>query len=178
MDILVITETWLYSGDDAKLREITPSGYQIVSNPRDTRRGGGVAVICRESYKCEMKTPTDFRSFECLQLELIYGNRKSYIIPVYRPEPNETSMRQFFNEFTRLPEIMCVIPSEILILGDFNIHLDTPGNSNALHFINILKDFNLVQHVLESTHENGHLLDLIIARPTDCVSNVAVGVFF
>ena len=96
MDILVITETWLQSGDDAKLREITPSGYQIVSNPRDTRRGGGVAVICRESYKCEMKTPTDFRSFECLQLELIYGNRKSYIIPVYRPEPNVTSMGQFF----------------------------------------------------------------------------------
>ena len=73
---------------------------------------------------------------------------------------------------------MCVIPSEILILGDFNIHLDTPGNSTALHFINILKDFNLVQHVLESTHKNGHLLDLIISRPTDFVSNVAVGEFF
>ena len=72
---------------------------------------------------------------------------------------------------------MCVIPSEILILGDFNIHLDTPGNSNALRVINILKDFNLVQHVLESTHENGHLLDLIISRPTDFVSNVAVGEF-
>ena len=73
---------------------------------------------------------------------------------------------------------MCVIPSEILIRGDFNIHLDTPGNSNALRVINILKDFNLVQHVLESTHENGHLLDLIISRPTDFVSNVAVGEFF
>ena len=47
-------------------------------------------------------------------------------------------MGQFFNEFTRLLEIMCVIPSEILILEDFNIHLDTPGNSNALRFINIL----------------------------------------
>ena len=46
---------------------------------------------------------------------------------------------------------MCVIPSEILILGDFNIHLDTPGNSNALRFINILKDFNLVQHVRKHT---------------------------
>ena len=107
MDILVITETWLYSGDDAKLREITPSGYQIVSNPRDTRRGGGVAVICRESYKREMKTPTDFRLFKCLQLELIYGNRKSYIVHVYRPEPNVTSMGQFSNEFTRLLEIIC-----------------------------------------------------------------------
>ena len=71
---------------------------------------------------------------------------------------------------------MCVIPNEILILGDFNIHLDIPGNSNALHFIDMLKDFNLV-HVLESTHENDHLLDLIISWPTDFVLNVSVGEF-
>ena len=32
--------------------------------------------------------------------------------------------------------------------------------------------------MLESTHENGHLLDLIISRPTDFVSYVAVGEFF
>ena len=126
MDILVITETWLYSDDSAKLRKITPPGYQIISNPRDSRRGGGVAVICRENYKCKMKTPTDFESFEFLQLELISGNQKSYIFAVYRPVPNAASIKQFFCEFTNFLEITCVVPNEILILGDFNIHLDIP----------------------------------------------------
>ena len=44
--------------------------------------------------------------------------------------------------------------------------------------MDMLTDFNLVQHVLESTHENDHLLDLIISRPTDFVLNVVVGEFF
>ena len=138
LDILVITETWLYSDDSAKLREITPPGYQSFSNPRDSRRGGGVAAICRENYKCKMKTSTDFESFEFLQLELISGKQKSFIFPVYRAEPNAASTKQFFSEFTNFLEITCVVPKEILILGDFNIHLDIPDNSNALHFTDIL----------------------------------------
>ena len=32
--------------------------------------------------------------------------------------------------------------------------------------------------LLESTHENDHLLDLVISRPTDFVLNVSVGEFF
>ena len=33
-----------------------------------------------------MKTSTDFESFEFLQLELISGDQKCYIFPVYRPD--------------------------------------------------------------------------------------------
>ena len=41
LDLLVITETWLHSSDDAKMKEITPDDYKLYSNPRDDRRGGG-----------------------------------------------------------------------------------------------------------------------------------------
>ena len=41
LDLLVITETWLHSNDDAKMKEITPDDYKLYSNPRDDRREGG-----------------------------------------------------------------------------------------------------------------------------------------
>ena len=36
----------------------------------------------------------------------------------------------------------------------------------------------MVQHVGEATHESGHLLDLVITRPTDFLSNALVGDLF
>ena len=42
----------------------------------------------------------------------------------------------------------------------------------TLRFAETLTAFNLVQHVTETTHESGHLLDLVISRPNDFVSNI------
>ena len=66
----------------------------------------------------------------------------------------------------------------IIFLGDFNNHLDEKNNSNSMFFCDILTSFNLVQHVGEATHESGHLLDLVITRPTDFVSNLLIGDLF
>ena len=55
LDILVITETWLFSEEIAKLKAITPGGYESYSAPRDARNGGGVAIICRNVLKCKVK---------------------------------------------------------------------------------------------------------------------------
>ena len=55
LDILVITETWLFSEEITKLKAITPGGYGPYSVPRDARMGGVVAIICRNVLKCRIK---------------------------------------------------------------------------------------------------------------------------
>ena len=50
LDIFVITETWLFSREQAKLNVITPEGYISFSKPRDERKGGGIAIICQNEY--------------------------------------------------------------------------------------------------------------------------------
>ena len=47
-----------------------------------------------------------------------------------------------------------------------------------MRFAETLTAFNLVQHVTEATHESGHLLDLVISRPNDFVSNIIIGKYF
>lgn len=49
------------------------------------------------------------------------------------------------------------------MVGDFNLHVDTSDHV-AKRFVNLLRSFNLVQHVNSETHSNGHTLVLVITR--------------
>lgn len=53
----------------------------------------------------------------------------------------------------------------LLIVADFNIHVD--NDATARQFLNLLDSFDLVQHVSEKTHANGHTLDLVISNAMD-----------
>ena len=72
-------------------------------------------------------------------------------------------MQTFFNEFEDLLENIVTTHLDIYISGDFNLHLDV-SDSNTQRFNEILKCFNLKQHVNFSTHVHGHWLDLLITK--------------
>jgi len=55
----------------------------------------------------------------------------------------------------------------LLILGDFNIHMDLPDDTDCRNMSDLLVSMGLKQHVLQPTHELGHTLDLIITRISD-----------
>ena len=73
----------------------------------------------------------------------------------------------FQDEFASLLEQLVPATGNLLIMGDFNFHLDEGSNSDACKFRHILESFNLKQHVATSTHCRGHILDLIITRFDD-----------
>ena len=56
------------------------------------------------------------------------------------------------------------LPGELLLLGDFNFHVDCPQNTDASAFIELIDSYGLVQHVRGPTHRHGHTLDLVITR--------------
>ena len=55
------------------------------------------------------------------------------------------------------------IHSDFYIVGDFNLHLDTPSATTTT-FNDILASFDTTQHVNFPTHIHGHWLDIIITR--------------
>ena len=82
LHLLILTESWLFSGDIAKMNEMTPDRYRLVSKSRDDRRGGGVGIICISEMKCVMKEiGRKFKSFEYLQLDISVENKKGFYIP-------------------------------------------------------------------------------------------------
>ena len=60
-----------------------------------------------------------------------------------------------------------LIKENLLISGDFNIHVDNIHDSDAIKFSDLLESFGLKQHVTGPTHKDGHTLDLIVTQCSD-----------
>jgi len=101
------------------------------------------------------------------------------LISVYRPPPspaNGLTLDIFLDEFGPLLEELEVTDAELLIVGDFNFHMDDLIDVNAIRFGRLLEAFDLQQHVKAPTHLYGHILDLVITRSAavPLVSNFSV----
>ena len=55
------------------------------------------------------------------------------------------------------------VREELLIVGDFNIHVDS-SNNESKGFLDILNANGITQHVTSPTHQKGHTLDIAITR--------------
>lgn len=173
-DLIAITETWLTKDDMAHRAEITLPGFKFLDVTRDNRRGGGCALLFKNTIKAQQMDIQLFRSFEYGDWLLQYGSNKLRLLVVYRP-PYSTghpvTMSVFFEEFASLLENVVLCPQPLLITGDFNIHLDQSQDNDAVKFCDLLSSMGLEQHVKKPTHVSGHILDLIITRCSDVLIN-------
>ena len=72
------------------------------------------------------------------------------------------------HEFAGLLETLSVSAKDhLLLVGDFNFHVDDPLDDAAKCFLHLLETWNLSQHVQLPTHDEGHTLDLVITRTDD-----------
>ena len=56
---------------------------------------------------------------------------------------------------------------DIIILGDFNIHMDNSNDNDATKLMDMIESLALKQHAEEPMHIFGHTLDLVITRLSD-----------
>ena len=70
-------------------------------------------------------------------------------------------------EFGDLVEQSSTLSGKLVILGDFNVHVDSSRDSESAQLSTLFESFGLVQHVYGSTHISGHTLDLLITRAID-----------
>ena len=89
-----------------------------------------------------------------------------WVFVIYRPP--EFTYELFYEEFSRLLEkTLAVHPGPVIFIGDFNFHVDDPNDYQAKHFTDLLRSFDLKQHVNGITHKDGQTLDLVITRSDD-----------
>ena len=56
---------------------------------------------------------------------------------------------------------------QLLITGDFNVHVGDPQDLCARKFLELFDGVGLKQHVDQPTHREGHTLDLTITRVSE-----------
>jgi len=166
LDILTLSESWLsIDTPPSILNSLTPPGFSIIHSPRITGLGGGLALIYRSSIKMSKILLPNCSSFESLCIRCTTTAKPSLsfiLLMIYRPPSSSKS--DFISDFSFVLEDLATSPSELIITGDFNVHVDQPNCSFASSFLNLLDVFSLTQHVTFPTHSSGHTLDLIITR--------------
>jgi hypothetical protein len=164
VDILALTETWLTPETlPSTLNSLTPPSYSIIHSPRLDGKGGGVGLIFRSHFKLSNVSLPIFSTFESLCVNLTIASSSFTLCTIYRP-PSQKNYTLFQAEFSTLLEYLISTPSELIITGDFNLHVDDPTSSPAASFLSLLDTFGLSQLISFPTHKAGHTLDLLITR--------------
>jgi len=113
-------------------------------------------------------------SFEYLCCRLAAGSRSDVIVlSVYRSGSKHITTA-FFDEFTTLLEALATFRCPVLLLGDLNIHLERDGDTHTIMFNDLLESFDMCQQVTEPTHQDGGLLDVIVTRCSDRVTEIVL----
>ena len=173
LDCLVITETWQLPSIDGKMNILKPAfidfchaegiNTKMFAVPRPTgRRGGGVAVLFKESlrvscYKVDCPAPV---SFEMLTVK-ITTNSSFVLVCLYRSQ-TQASFPRFLSEFRNLLISLSSINLQSVIAGDFNIWLNDLTNVNTQSFLRLLSEYNLTAMAADGpTHRDGNTLDFL-----------------
>ncbi|XP_060556715.1 uncharacterized protein LOC132717301 [Ruditapes philippinarum] len=171
IDFALLTETW-YSDEKQhqyETSDLNQHGYKISVANRKNKIGGGVALTCKTEIKMRKMEHWNKQSFEFGIWKLIFKSITVHVVGLYRP-PSLATCEQFVTDFSNFIEDILPTYSNLLIMGDFNLHLDNGSGASTI-FQNCLHAMGLEQHVNFSTHTAGNCLDLVI---TESINGVCV----
>lgn len=150
--IFHISETFLNSSVDNKLLCI--NNFNILRKDRIDRHGGGVLTYIHKSINFTSLIDLDSTLSESITIKISQSCSKPFITSViYRAPNSPAGWSDSFELYVAKSKVIC---SELIILGDFNINLNTPN----IKWNNILKQQDLVQLVTQNTRvqKNSHSL--------------------
>ncbi|XP_071498749.1 uncharacterized protein [Diadema antillarum] len=162
---MFLTETWLHSVDPVVIDECTPAGYTFLNVARGRNDPHGrIAVIYKTALNLSTANINILSSHDTFELAAVTNPSRSicYVV-IYRPPPsmrNGLKTKEFLQEFGELVCELTTYSWKLHILGDFNMHVDTPRKPDVACFLEIIEEAGLQQHVTTATHKLGHTLDL------------------
>src|SRR6218665_1480085 len=179
LDVMVIVESWHHSSADVAVRRAAPPGFHFLDRPRyddplATERGGGIIVYHRDHLKAKkielVRVPT---TFEALAVSLASDRGPTTLLALYRPDSSRPTTA-FYDEFIDLLDQFALYNTQLVLVGDLNLHLEDSSLPETVEFVAVLGQFGLKQHVTESTHVSGGWRDVVGARDDCRVSDVIV----
>ena len=171
IDVLAISETWLGSEIDGPVvNKLKPPNYEFAHISRPSkRRVVGVGILYKLPLKLVMRgnTHDGLFTYEYMNYALILNGLSLKLCLIYRPPPskkNDLSNAKFLLEWEVFLDKVLTIDQGVIILGDFNLHVEDKNDYYSQRLLNLLASQNMSQHVTDVTHVKGHILDLLITR--------------
>ena len=172
LDFLAITETWLSEETESDIvHSLTPEGFSF-----SHKSGGGTGLIFNSYIKYKDIPTQSYMSFEVQEHVLFFYHISLRLCIIYRPPRcKNASLGDFFKEIEEYFTVCSSCTESLLIVGDFNIHFDSPDSHDVKRFYSLLGALVLQQKVDFPTHSSGHCLDLMIVKEDDMMFSKPVG---
>ena len=145
LDICALTETW-FKERHSSVNVVVPAGYALKHIPRSTR-GGGVAVIYRDTLTVTSGKPCEYQAMECLECLIATNSQSVRFVVIYRPPPKKGTPNTavFLKEFNDLLNDLTLSSGRLLMVGDLNFHfenLSDPATKRTLDTSSLLPTTN------------------------------------
>jgi hypothetical protein len=168
IDLMFLSETWLFPTDTVIIGELTPPSYKFLNFPRDSvNRGGGIGVLYKQSMDLTVSPSSTYISFEHCIVTL--KNSIDFVM-IYRPTPSKANgfkTSQFLEEVDVFLDELSVKPHKVVLLGDFNVHMNKSHEWDVRRFSDTLTRCGFKQLITRPTHVSGNTIDLLITRDED-----------
>ena len=126
--------------------------------------------MVKENINCKKVAYAPRQTFDFGVWKITSKNFTVNFLLVYRP-PLASTLNCFTDEFLVLLEDIIAQHQNIIILGDFNIHFNDDLDPDTIQFKDTMLALGLQQHVTESTHNLGNILDHVYS---ESLSNIQV----
>ncbi len=157
LNLMALTETWIKSEDNATPAALS-NNFSFSHTSRLTGRGGGTGLLISNNWTfAPLPSLSINSSFESHSITITYPLKIHFVV-VYRPPG---PLGNFVEELDVLLSTFPEDGTPLVILGDFNIHLDKP---QAADFHTLLASFDVKRVLTTATHKSGNQLDLIYTR--------------
>ena len=129
-DLFAISEAWLgcEATNDIHINSILPDGYMMYHVDRNSeRRGGGITLIYKMCLEVRPNKLLKFTQFEHMSCRVIINKINIDIVVFYRPPTspqNVLTTTAFLDEWSTFMSQLTICKSELIVVGDVNIHLD------------------------------------------------------
>ena len=174
ISMAIITESWLQNSEEDACRLSTSEFYtclfSAVPSNRQDRKGGGILLVHKKSYKVNLIEEVFTHSFQAAKFRIQIDNCNVNLLSIYHPPystVNPVTDRMFIDDFTKWicdQLVMSDHDNKLIILGDINIHVNDESDENAHNFMDIIMALGLDQHVNFPTHKAGNTLDLVMTE--------------
>nr|XP_049586306.1 uncharacterized protein LOC125975153 [Syngnathus scovelli] len=169
LNVFGLCKIWLKPNELLLLNETSPPNFESSHVARPRKKGGGVALISNSDLKFRPRSINVFKTFEVLTVRST-ALPSLYLAVIYRP-PGAYS--GFLDEFSEFVADLMTNADYIIIMGDFNIHMNLPSEPLTSAFQTLSDTFGFTQAVQAATHKNGNTLDLVLSQGL-ATSNITV----
>ena len=169
-DIFCLTETWLT--ECIYDHEILPNDFVLYRKDRPSRGGGVLIAIKASICSSQLPSPPDI---EVISIKV--GSVQEFVLSsVYIPPNASTS--HVFSLVVYLTSLTSSF-KRCIFVGDYNFpDIDwstlTASSLSSSIFCEFIFDCNLIQHVRESTHVRGNILDLVLTTSHIEIEHITV----